>query len=158
MNTITLTPAELSVAAFVGAMRQVSSVSKGSREAHGSTEQNGWNKHVEGACGECAYAKFANVYWSPTVNTYKAPDVDGVQVKTRSKSEYELLVRDDDADDHPFVLVTGMNGRYVVRGWLYGHEAKRPEWKQGHGGREPAYFAPQSALRPMEELRQTAGA
>lgn len=46
-----------------------------------------------------------------------------------------------------YVLVTGRNGCYVVRGWMSAGEAKQhSEWVKEYGGREKAWFVPQAHL------------
>lgn len=147
---VQLSPAEIVIATTVGAMRHSEALHSGRRERHGSTsDQDGLSKHVLGACGELAVAKVLGLYWGGDVCTFKAPDVGGVQVRTRSRDDYDLIVRPGDADDEVFVLVTGSPTRLWVRGWIYGRDAKRPEFLQGYGGRPAVWFVPVDQLRPM---------
>lgn len=152
---VKLTGYEMTIAAVAGCIRHIASLQAGRKDKHGA-EPNGWQLHIEGALGELAAAKATGAYWSGSVNTFKDADLGrNVQVRTRSLHHYELLVRDCDGDDDVFILVTGVAPNYVVHGWLYGREAKREDWLAGHGGREPAYFAPHQALRPIEDLPMT---
>jgi hypothetical protein len=150
-GTVTLTWHEVLMANAVGGMRQLSAVKAGKQDRHGY-DGAGWSEHIEGACGEIAVAKLLGVFWDGSVNTWKANDLPGLQVRTRSRHDFELLVRPQDDDSTPWVLVTGKCPEYRVRGYLYGHEAKRGEWLRSYGGRPKAYFVPHSNLRPMEEL------
>jgi hypothetical protein len=135
----------------VGAMRHLSSLLAGRKDKHGAS--GAWDLHINGALGEMVVCKFLGVYWSCSIDAFKRPDIgDNIQVKTRSRHDYELIVRSDDNPDHVFILVTGQCLKYRVHGWLRGGDARRPEWLKTHGGREPAHFAPQSALEPMETL------
>lgn len=143
---IMLSPLELSIAAYVGMVRQITSLKNGRLDQHGCEVDKGWQVHIEGACGERALAKALGIYDCISVNSFSAPDVGGVQVRTRSKHEYELIVREGDAEDEMFVLLTGLNGRYKIRGGIVGRDARRPEWLKEHGAREAAYFVPQAAL------------
>jgi hypothetical protein len=103
--------------------------------------------------GEKAVGKATNRYYLPTVNTFKSGnDVQTWQVRTRSKSFHELYVRDSDPDDRPYILVKGSCPTYDVVGWIWGHEARRPEWRKNHGGYGEAYFVPDAALHPMDTL------
>lgn len=147
---IRLTIAEIWQAASVGMLRQMQALSRGQRDAHGFNGEDGWTIHIEGACGELALAKYLNVYPGLTANAGKAADVSKYQVRTRSKPDYDLIVRDGDADSDVFVLVVGSAGTYRVIGAILGEHAKRPQWRKQYGGRPPAYFVPQSALRPLE--------
>jgi hypothetical protein len=76
----------------------------------------------------------------------------GVEVRTRSRPDYELLVRPDELEDTLYVLVTVHERVVTARGWLYGYDARDPGWLQEHGGRDPAYFVPTAQLRPMDAL------
>ena len=147
---IQLTWPELLTGAMTGVMRQMESLKSKRADAHGY-EGRGWELHVEGACGELAAARALGRFWSPSVCTFKAADIGQViQVRTRLEHHYDLLVRQGDADDQPFVLVTGTAPSYVVRGWIMGRDAKQPEWQREHGGRPTAFFVPQSELRDLE--------
>lgn len=152
MTAIHLEKYELQLAAQVGIQRHIEAVVAGLEDKYGA-KKGGWNLHIEGAAGELALAKLLNVYWNGSVNTFSSGgDVGQLQVRTRSKHDYELLIRAKDRDDDAFILVTGASPDFVVRGWLFGKEAKRDEWRQTHGGRDPAWFVPHSGLRPIHEL------
>jgi hypothetical protein len=109
--------------------------------------------HFEGACGEMAFAKATNRYWSGSVDTFRLADIGtAIQVRTRSNHSWDLLVRPSDADDDLFVLVTGWAPDYQVHGWIAGAAAKRPEWLKEYGGRPPAYFVPKDKLKSLGSL------
>lgn len=149
---VTLTPAEIVMAAAVGAARYAESIQFRRRDVHGfdPSQSSGLAIHVEGACGELAVAKLRGRYWGGTVGSFKAADIGtNVQVRTRSRHDYDLIVRSDDADDDIFVHVTGVAPTYHVHGWIRGADAKRPEYVQSHGGRAEAWFVPASALKPI---------
>lgn len=148
---VTLSWPEAAMASDVGRMRQLSSIKAGLVDAHGFTG-DGWSEHIEGACGEMALAKHLGVYWDGSVNSFHRPDVGKFQVRTRSRREYELIVREADHDDDVFVLVTGKCPHYEVRGWIVGKDAKRDEFKASHGNRPAAYFVPHDALQCLSNL------
>jgi len=132
-------------------MRHIVSIFRHLEDRHGA--HGDWTLHIEGAAGEVAVAKATGRYWQASVNSFKTGgDVGKLQVRARSDHNYELLVRDDDPDEPPFVLVTGKAPHFWVRGWMYGWDAKRVEWRRNHGNREPAFFVPHEYLLPMEEL------
>jgi hypothetical protein len=154
-DEITLEWYEVRLAVGVGVLRMLNALKDGKADAHGFNG-DGWQAHIEGACGELALAKCCGMYWAGSVNTYReGPDVGHktIQVKTRSRGDYELLVRPHDDDASAYVLVTGKLPTYCIHGWMFGAEAKREEWLQTHGGRPPAYFVPQAALWPISDLR-----
>lgn len=149
--TVTLAWHEATMASDIGRMRHLAAIKAGLQDSHGYSGL-GWSEHIEGACGEMALAKYLGIYWDGSVNSFKANDLPGVQVKTRSRDDYELIVRPGDSDQSNFVLVTGKCPTYTVRGWIKGADAKRQEWLQDHGGRPPAYFVPHSSLLPIGEM------
>ena len=110
-----------------------------------------WQIHIEGACGELAASKALGVQWPGSVDTFKSGDdvPGGWQIRTRSRMDYELIVRPDDPDDALFLLVLGVAPHYVVKGWITGREAKRKEWSRSYGDRPAAYFVPHDALTPL---------
>ncbi len=152
---VTLDQREILLAADLGVRRQVAAMLSGRQDSFGF-ERGGkdpWRAHIEGVAGELAVAKVLNVFWTGTINTYRSrADVGSLEVKTRSKPDYELLVRPHDRDDAAFVLVTGEIPTYTVVGWILARDAKRPVWLQMYGGRPPAYFVPHDALHPMAAL------
>lgn len=155
--TAQLAPREMVQGAFVGMMRQVSKIQKGSRGRYGiDNDEFGWQAAIEGCLGEMVVAAYLNVYWAGAA--YDTPDVAGwLEVKTRRSHDFELTLHKQSRDDLPFVLVTGANGSYRIHGWIYGRDGKRPEyWKDPSGDsgkrKRPAFFVPQKALLPLEEL------
>ena len=149
---VSLTWYEAAMGAEVGRLRQLSAVKEGLVNRHGF-DGGGWTEHIEGACGEIAVAKHLGVYWGGSVNTFKAPDLDGgLQVRTRSREDYDLIVRPGDSDEDTFVLVTGKCPHYTIRGWILGRDAKQEKFRADHGGRPSAYFVPHECLQCLSNL------
>lgn len=153
MITIKLDRPSMVKAARIGCARQIDNILRGRKPAYGAGSDNDYQKHVEGAMGECAVAVALGLPWDGALGDLDAADVGNLQVRTRSKHWYDLIVHRDDPDDDKFILVTGKNGTYFLQGWLYGWECKQ-EWflKDPTGNRPPAYFVPKSNLRPIETL------
>ena len=149
---VTLSWHEAAMASHVGWMRHLAAIKAGKPDLHGF-DGDGWSEHCEGACGEIAVAKALDTFWDGSVNTWKSDDLPGIQVRTRSRHEFDLIVRPSDDDDARWVLVTGKCPHYRVHGWITGHEAKRSEWLQRYGGRPAAYFVPSSNLWSMDWLK-----
>lgn len=148
---ITLNWVEATVASEVGRMRHLKSLKDGRQDAYGF-DGDGWTEHIEGATGEMVVCKALGIYWNCTIDAFDECDLPGMQVRTRSRHDYELIVRPDDKEDAKWVLVTGKCPSYRVVGWINGVDAKNEAWLHGHGGRPPAYFVPHWALRPISEL------
>lgn len=151
MIEIELTWAEIEMAAGVGIRRQIDALRRGLPDKHGY-EGDGWSNHIEGAMGEICVAKALGRYWNGSIGTFKqGGDVGQIQVRTRSKLDYDLIIRPDDRDFDWFVLVLGSCPRYWVVGYMQGREAKQAEWLKEHGGRPPAFFVPQGALTRFQQ-------
>jgi len=153
MIEVELNWVELWLASEIGKLRQFESLRKGLPDKYGF-EGAGWNLHILGASGEMAAAKALGIYYGGSVNTFRTQaDVGSLEIRTRSKDSYELLVRPDDKDQAIYVHVTGSNTKFKVHGWLFGKEAKEEQYLQTHGGRDPAYFVPFSALKNLSDLK-----
>ena len=111
--------------------------------------------HLLGAAGEMAVASYLGMkeyLYQETEARRGSDDLPGIDVKTRSKSCYDLIVQKHENPSKKFVLVTIENQQTLLHGWCYGHEAMDTQyWADPARGR-PAYFVPQSVLRPMESL------
>lgn len=148
-EVVNLTKMEALIAMEVGGMRHFSSVFNGRQDQHGAS--GAWDLHIEGAMGELCVAKVLGIYWDGAIDVFKRADIGSdIQVRTRSRHDYELIVRDNDSTDDRYVLVTGKCPHYIVRGYIFGLDAHVEEWRKEHGGREPAFFVPQSALSPLK--------
>jgi len=151
-SRVTLNHSELEMASGVGLRRHVSAMCANRTIQHGINPEDCWRAHIEGACGELAVAKFLGWYWDGSVDTFRGrPDLGNIEIRTRSKHSYDLIVRNDDDPENVFILVTGIAPNFWIRGWIHGKEARRDEWKQSYGGRPEAWFVPSEALKPFKE-------
>lgn len=150
-DTVTLTWHEVAMAAEVGRMRYLSAIKNGRVGRHGF-DGGKWTEHIEGACGEYALAKYLGCHWDGSCDAFNKADVGSLEVRTRSRHDWDLIVRVDAPDDSPFVLVTGSAPAFCIRGWILGRDAKRNEWLRNHGGYSPAYFVPAEQLRGIDEI------
>lgn len=144
-DRVTLTGAELAIAAHVGALREIASLQAG-RDASGGRGEgrvyaDGFRNHVLGAMGELAVSKLLGVYWPATVNTFqRVPDVAGCEVRATSHPEGNLIVHQGDAGR--LILARGYGPVWDVVGWA---DLEQPErfpirTREGHNGR-PAFRA-----------------
>jgi hypothetical protein len=112
-----------------------------------------WGSHIIGALGECAYAKGTNVYYEPTQGTYHSvPDVDGVEVRTRTQPHYQLIIRSRDVGDRFYVLVRmcGHVSRWEIVGGILARDAwTHDEWVHDYGGHKASWFVPDEFLTPV---------
>jgi hypothetical protein len=113
--------------------------------------------HLLGAAGEVAVASFLGMkehLFKETEARRGSDDLPGgIDVKTRSKTCYDLIVQKGSDARKKYVLVTIESQRTLLHGWCYGHEAMQEQfWADPARGR-PAYFVTKEHLRPMETLK-----
>lgn len=150
-NVVMLSTTEICTASFCGVMRQAQNIRANRKPYYGAGTLNDWQLHIEGCLGEFALAKFLGINWSG-VGKLRAPDVGEMDVRTRSRDDYELILHPEDPGDRIFWLLTGVNGTYCVRGWCHGRDGKLDRfWKDPAGGR-PAFFVPHKALYSPEQF------
>lgn len=143
---IELGQTEIIHGAMMGVLRQVQNILKARKPAHGAGNEKDWQKHIEGALGELALAKYLGVFWSG-IGKLRAPDVGTMDVRTAAKHSHRLMIHPGDPDDRVFWFVTGLNGKYQIRGWLLAKDGKRDEWwKDPQGTDRWAFFVPTYAL------------
>jgi hypothetical protein len=153
---VVLSRSEMISAGTVGLIRRIVSVGKLNDQMH-SPDANPWQIDIEGAMAEMAYAKAMGMFWSGSVGTFKAPDVGDVQIRSTPRASNSLIIRANDKDDDIFVLVVGSAPEYTIAGYIRGEDGKKQEWVRSPNGGSAAYFVPQAALRPINELRCAGG-
>ena len=135
----------------VGCLRAVQNRKLRRRHAHGASSHDAEQCHITGAVGEAMVAKYLRTFWLG-VGAFRGPDVGNMQVRTRTKLTYRMILHAQDHDDDVFVSVYASEGAGLIRGWIRGRDGKRPEWWSDPAGGRPAYFVPNEALHPMSDL------
>lgn len=154
MIEVVLTPPQILMGAHIGLMRQTSNMKNNRNPRYGAGHNNDWQYNIEGCLGEMAVASFLGIYWDGNINRLDRADVGDLEVRTRSEHWHEMLLHEADKDESKHLLVTGKNGSYQLHGWLYGYEGKLDKyWKDPSKKDRPAFFIPQSELRPISELQ-----
>lgn len=114
-----------------------------------------------GAGGEMAFAKWANVYWSYSVNSFAAQgDVGNIEVRTGDNHSKNLLIRPYDferghsKENSPFVCVTGSFPDFRIWGWAMAKEvAVDRYWRDNLGNaRRGCWIMPRAHLHPLTSL------
>jgi hypothetical protein len=128
-----------------GLRRQGFNESKGLRGRNGGAWKGSkaLDIHLLGAAGEVAVASYLNLkgeLFKETEAKKNSDDLPGIDVKTRSKASYDLIVQRGSDPQKKFVLVTIENQQTLLHGWCYGHEALQERfWADPARGR-PAYL------------------
>lgn len=138
---VELSNVELLVAASVGNMRRVKSKNLNDKK-HSQTSD--WGIDTIGAIAEMAVAKYLGVYWEPTVNTFKAADVAGLQVRASQLENACLIVRPGDSKDDTYVLVIVGDNQCRIAGWCFGLFAMVDKHWRGD-----AWWVPQEDLAEL---------
>lgn len=144
MIEVQLTWTELMMAANVGVMRRLTSLKEGYSNGRFS-DQSDWDIDIDGACGECAFAKLRGFYWNAGNRTFKSPDVENWQVRATRYEDGHLIVRpkDKDPDNTRYVLVICDAPNFKIVGSMSIFEAKQEEyWRKDKN----SWWVPQSAL------------
>lgn len=146
-SEIKLTLPEMEIAKTIGCLRRFESMRQNLKRKHGYEEAAVWDVDIEGAAAELAYSKFRGMYWGGCVNNYKQADVGkNVQVRSTKLKSGSLIIRENDEDDHFYVLVVGKIPNFEIKGWILGKDGKQDKWKKAPNGRVASYFVPQEAL------------
>jgi hypothetical protein len=143
-----LTLLEIAQTANLGLEARITSLAKDHRPRYGAQREGGWQIQIEGKLGEHAFSKVSGEPWTGR-DRIGGPDVGrDWQVRTTRHEEGCLIVHPADLSSERFVLLVGADGHYEIRGWVYGWEAKRPEYWHDPGSGRAAYWVPQAMLRP----------
>lgn len=140
-----------------GMRRQAVNEAKGLRGRNRGPRfgQKALDVHLLGAAGEMAVASYLGLkeyLYREAEAKRGSDDLPGIDVKTRSKHSYDLIVQKNENPEKKFVLVTIESQKTLIHGWCYGHEAMQAQyWADPARGR-PAYFVSKEHLRPMETL------
>lgn len=165
MPEVTLTPTDFSQAVNLASNRTFVSLLDNRRDIlYEKGYVEAFQKHLSGAVGEIAFAKWSWSYPTCSVNNFSGMGHDAmlrrsdatevhVEIRHRTKSWYELNIRDKDDRSRIYVLTRGEPPVVDVVGWIVGTEVEsHPEWRQAHGGWKECWFVPDEALHPMDEL------
>ena len=155
MTQVRLTGIECAQAALIATRRRLENVRIHNRtDAHGFDPQHAWHAEIEGVMAEMALAKFLGVYYAGKGEFRGADVAPNHQVKQTTYSAGRLCLNFGNVeDDHKYWLLVGRDGDYEIKGWIWGRDAQRDEWKddpllRAKGRSREAWFVPSSALNP----------
>lgn len=156
---VNLSDDHLQIAEQEAVRRQTVNESRGlaGRNRGPATGDRALAMHRIGAMGEVAVAVHlgleAELFREQLAVSGSADLPHDIDVKTRSRHSYDLIIMRSERPDKRLVLVTIQGGSVRIHGWCVAGECMRPEfWSDPAGGR-PAYFVPKSKLRCMSELQ-----
>ena len=152
---VRLTGDEYLIALHAGCVRRANAYEKGRTHRYKADPRFNEQMDMSGAVGEACVAKFLNVFWMG--GDLGSRDVGlaagGCEVRTKGDRNHRLILHPADHDDVPYVSVCVKDGAALICGWLFGKEGKQEKyWSEPVPGR-PAYFVPNSDLRPAATLK-----
>lgn len=156
---ITLSEDQLAIAEKEATRRQTvnESAKLRGRNRAPSQGQKALEMHRMGCLGEAAVAAYLDMEEHLFANTKairNSADLPGnIEVKTRSKHSYDLLVQLDDDPNKLFVLVTTENTEIRIVGWIHGKDAMKKEFVREFVRGRPCYAVPQCMLNPPETMK-----
>ena len=113
--------------------------------------------HMLGAAGEMAVAVMLDMedklYQETEAKRGSADLPPNIDVKTRSRHYYDLIVQLDESPDKILVLVTIQNRITLIHGWIQAADAMKEQWKKDPAGGRPAYFVPKDELKSLSLLK-----
>jgi len=168
---ITLTDEEWQQAIAMGKRRDVWAEDRHLPQTDGTYSMNHLTSHVQGAGGEIAAARYYEIKWDATINTFrKIPDLVCCEVRSTGFVRPWLRIKETDKpgkSSWPFLsLLYVGNKTYELKGWIYGYEgmlhgywhepdeySTKPEWRVPHGDEilKPP-FVLQPVLLKLREL------
>ncbi len=144
---VRLSVSEMRIATQVGIERCFHVIQANRANTHGETNDLFWQRHIEGAMGEMAFAKFSNLYWNGTVGYVHLADVGPYEIRTTTHEDGRLILHHDDRNDARFILAVGVRGKYDLKGWIFGRDGKKDEFVDDPQGGRQAFFVPQNKLK-----------
>lgn len=143
------------MAAYVGVARHIRSY-KLSQTNKVQNKDFGWHTDIESACAELATAKYLNLYWDGSVDTFKLPDVGNFQVKHTQHPGGSLIIRKDLDPNYFYILVTGSSPSYALRGLMLGRHCMKEKYLSNpHNTKKgEAFFFPQKQLWDITRLKK----
>lgn len=155
---INLTKEQLQAAEAEAVRRQTENEARGLRGRNRAPAKGlkALEMHRLGCVGELAAATFLGLgdhVFSLKEAIKGSADLPGnIEVKTRPKHGYDLLIQINDDPNKIFVLVTHEINSTQVVGWIRGKDAMRKEWIKEYIKGRPCYAVKQSVLNSAETL------
>jgi hypothetical protein len=124
MNTITLTPDEVHLAASHAILRRHRKL-EGQRKDREQNSRSTYDNEIMGAAAELAVCKFRNLFWSGATGIRARDGGKDVEVRwTHHENTGGLVIYPKDDNNAIFVLCDGYAPTINLVGWIKGEEAK----------------------------------
>jgi len=153
---VRLTEVQMLMAAQAGIAKRIRSFRDG-LNPYVHCSKSDWATDIDGACAEMAVAKFLDVFYDGSINSFKLPDVAGLQVRSTTNLVGKLIIRPNDvprASDF-FVLVICKAPLFWIRGGMFGEDAMQDMFlfDPNNGGTKDSWFVEQKCLVELLKVR-----
>jgi hypothetical protein len=138
---------ELIVAAECGIMRRINSLRKGRDDGCHFTADKAWSADIDACGAELGVGKYLGIYFVPLINTFKASDVAGYEVRSTALANGKLIVRPKDGGASTMLLVVTQLPRMTLIGTFPAIEARCEKFWQGD-----AWWVPQEFLYDLPNV------
>jgi hypothetical protein len=150
---VTLTKDQIAFAKYIGNLRNERAIKSGRKDTLGFKGDPLWI-HTFGAYGEYAVCIYFGVPWPALVDTYDKADIPpDIEVKTRSRSYYDLPITARNNPAYYYVLVTGDGSDFLIHGWYGGREFRDANWIKSHRLGSTSWFVPQDIVHDIRTLK-----
>lgn len=147
---INLTNSQIMMVAQAGIIRHLQFLKRNARPMYGLDANTKWELQIEGALGEYALAKCLGKHWEG-VGVAGGDDLGEEEVRMTEYSDGHLILHPADKDEKRYWLITGKNGKYIVRGFIYAKDGKLDKYWQNiidqKGNDRSCYKVPQKDLQ-----------
>ena len=116
--------------------------------------QKNFTDEYNGAIGEIVFTRVVGSLVPLGVNTFKQPDAEGIQVRTRATWDGRLVYRPGDPEDDVYVLVVGAGCTWEVVGGILGTSAKKVGSWYDENGRPGCWMVDQSRLLRLDKSKK----
>ncbi|MEM4382422.1 MAG: hypothetical protein QXX19_09365 [Candidatus Caldarchaeum sp.] len=144
--TVTLTDEEIFLAMTHAVVRYTNRIRANSKPVN--KQERSLEADAVGAVSELAVAKALNKFFPAG---FRETDVGEYEVRATTRKDGSLIIRERDSSAKRYILAIVDLPRVIIAGYVWGWDAKKPEYWRAPNGRPGAYFVPQSALRPLED-------
>lgn len=150
---IKLTEVEQFEAGTLGLRRSIKSRGQGlNKDKHGAIEHQ-IERDVYGAMAERALAKVLGIYCDPSINTFHAPDVGNLQVRSTTYSDGKLIIRPGDPPGQ-YVLVVCQPPEFNIVGvYQFSGQGDPADWYAPNPNRPPCWAITQAKLKSPDTLK-----
>lgn len=119
-----------------------------------------WQHWIDGAIAEKVVQTYLlsqgiNLKWPKDPESITSGDIGPYEVRHSRSHANRLIVKEPHLDNYnvPYIFVTGTGTCQVIRGWIFGHDAMKPDYWWTPETRDGwSFFCPQDALQDISTL------